>query len=143
LKLSIALSQPIEYIESMSIHVYNEYKALNLISPFVYDAQSHRDGLMIAEMRNSTATEKKHLKTPSDFLPYLGSDTNKYLEDDIVYKCRTALNSCTGGGIVNKYLYDDVMEAIQIELDEAIELKDQYRAAELTKMIKGQQKNGN
>jgi hypothetical protein len=137
LKLALALSQPIEYIESLDLDTLNEFKALNIISPFTHDAQAWREGLMATLIYNNNVTKKKDLKKVSDLFPYLDPSTPDYLEDEIVLKCRKALTACNTGGMVNESMYKDVLAAINVEIEEARnrDVPDQYRISELRKLI--------
>lgn len=135
--MALAWGQPIEYIESLDLDTLNEFKALNLISPFTHEAQAHREGLTATLIYNSTVTKKKDLKKVTDLFPYLDSTTPDYLEDEIVLKCRKALLSCGIGSMLNENMYRDVIAAINVEIEEAsnLDIPDQYRITELSKLI--------
>ena len=139
LKLAIAWGQPIEYIESLDLDTLNEFKALNLISPFTHDAQAQREGLIATLIYNNNATKKQDLKKVSDLFPYLDQKTPEYLEDEIVIKCKKALASCSVAGMFDKQRHNHVIAAIKVEIEEANNATppDHYRVNELNKILQG------
>ena len=72
----------------MPISVINEFKALNLISPFTTDAQAYREGLIATLLYNQGASKKSQTKTVSDLFPYLSNETPEFLEDERVIKAK-------------------------------------------------------
>lgn len=117
LKLCIATGWSLEYVESLSLNALNEFKALNLISPFVHDAQAHREGLIATLLYNQNVSKKKDLKSVSDLFPYLGKVDITQFDHPLVLECRQKLSACTVMGRLHTGLYNKVKDAIRAEID--------------------------
>jgi len=98
--------------------VINEYMALNVISPFIYDAQSYREGLIATLLYNNNITKKSDSKSVSDLFPYLSNDIPEYLEDERIIKAKALMKSIRCHTITKTYQksYDSVSKAIREEI---------------------------
>lgn len=93
LQLSLVLKVPVFELEQWPASVIQEYRALNVVSPFTKDADNIRDGLLIQLVRNQNVTKKEHYKTADKLLPYLQTYP-EFLEHPTVKKAESLLNTC-------------------------------------------------
>lgn len=127
MQLSLKLGVPVHELERYPVSEINEYKALNVISPFVNDSELMREGLLLQLIRNQNITKKQHLKTAEQLLPYL-KDYPDFLEHPTIKKVNTLLNS----GISKEqeaHLLEKVLEEIDIESNK--DEPDQYLISRL------------
>lgn len=113
LQLSLKLGVPIHELEEYPASTINEYKALNLVSPFINDSEIVREGLLLQLIRNQNVTKKQHMKTAEQLLPYL-QEYPDYLEHPTIKKLNSLLKSCTSDEQVSSIM-EKVLEEIEIE----------------------------
>lgn len=113
LQLSIKLGVPIQVLEEYPASIINEYKALNVVSPFTNDSELVREGLNLQLVRNQNVTKKQHMKTAEEILPYL-QEYPDYLEHPTIKKLSGLLKSCISDEQVSA-LMKSVLEEIEIE----------------------------
>lgn len=143
LKLTIATGWSIEYVENLPESVISEYMALNSISPFTYEAQSHRDGLIASILYNKDLTKKKDLKSPDELIPYLKQGVPEWLQDSMVVKAKRLLESAkvSFSFSKDKEAYQQNIDLIKLKIKEEIEIEknkkksDKLRIAELNKLL--------
>ena len=137
MQLSLALHIPIQEIEEYPISIINEYRALNIVSPFVNDAELIRDGLLLSLIRNQNVTEQSQVKTAEDILPYL-SEFPAYLEHETIIKINSLLSVCKSDeGRAD--VFDKILE--EVELEKSKEKPDLYLISRMTEITK--QNNAN
>ena len=140
LQLAIAWGRPIHEIESLPMTTINEFKALNLISPFTGDAQAYREGLIATLLYNKGCTKSSQTKTVTELFPYLSSETPDFLEDEKILKAKSIVKSI-GMQKGNPELFESSMNEFKLKIGEEIELQKQakqpdwYVIRELRKLI--------
>lgn len=117
LQLSLALHVPVFELEQYPHSIINEYKALNIVSPFTNDAIAVRDGILLSLVRNQNVSKKKDLKSAEDILPYL-KEYPDYLEHPSIKKVDSVMSMCTTNEQVQELL-KSVSEEIEIESNKA------------------------
>lgn len=137
LQLSVALSVPVFELEQWPYDIIQEYRALNVVSPFIQDAENTRDGILIQLIRNQNVTKKQHIRTAEQILPYL-QEFPEYLEHPTVKKVQGLISCCrTDEALAD--LMNKVAEEIEIEGTK--ESPDKYVLARLSdiylKYLKG------
>lgn len=70
-----------------------EFQALNAISPFTYEAEAHRQGLIATLLYNQGAAKKSDVKSVGDLFPYLSGEVPEWCEDARVAQAKNLLNS--------------------------------------------------
>lgn len=104
---------PVFELEKYPQSVIQEYKALNIVSPFTNDAQISRDGLLIQLIRNQNVTKKQHLRTAEELLPYL-KEYPDYLEHPTIKKVNTILSNIKSDEQM-AHILKSIAEEIEIE----------------------------
>ena len=119
LMLSLHTGWSLSDINLLPLGEFNAYFALNVLNPYTYDAQSEREGLLIAETFNQR--RKKQLKS-WELFPYLKPGTPAWLSDPMVQKARnvieniTNMSKVTGQPPLLKNIYRKITEEIDIEI---------------------------
>lgn len=140
LQLALAWGRPLHEIENLPISVVNEYKALNLISPFTNDAQAYREGLIATLLYNKGCTKSSQTKSVTDLFPYLSNKVPDYLEDDTVLKAKNILKAI-GLQRSKTDVFESSMAEFKTKVNEEIEMlksekqPDFYVIRELQKLI--------
>ncbi|HHG3075760.1 TPA: hypothetical protein ACPVXB_001018 [Vibrio parahaemolyticus] len=93
LQLSLALKVPIQELEQYPASVIQEYKALNIVSPFINDSKLAIEGFKLETHRNQNVSKKKDYRTAEQLLPFL-SKYPEHLEHETIKKVNNLLNVC-------------------------------------------------
>lgn len=123
LKLAIATGWSIEYIDNMPESLISEFMALNSFSPFTYDAQSQRDGLIASILYNKDVVKKKDIKLASDLLPYLKEGIPDWLKDPLVVKAQNLIKSVEMHKMFSNEQYIKSLNNIKDIIKEEIEIQ--------------------
>lgn len=113
MQLSIALGVPVFELEQYPQSVIQEYKALNIVSPFTNDAKNQVDGLLIQLIRNQNVSKKEHLKAADELLPFL-KEYPDYLEHPTIKKLNSVVSSITTPE-QTAHLLNQIAEEVQLE----------------------------
>lgn len=120
--LSVHTGWTMSDIDLLPVEQFNGYFALNVLSPFTHDAQSERDGLLIAETFNQR--RKKQIKS-WELFPYLKPGIPEWLSDPLVQKARAIINNITSMSNVTgqppklEGIYRKIGEEIEIEISKS------------------------
>ncbi len=117
--------------------------SLNSFSPFTYDAQSQRDGVIASILYNKDITKKQHLKSADEIFPYLRDGIPDWLKDPLVEKAKNLITSANTiltffGTEAYEKRISEIKKSIveQIEMEVKAEKPDRLRIEELKKLIK-------
>ena len=122
LMLSLHTGWTLSDIDLLPIEQFNSYFALNILSPFTYDVQSEREGLLIAETVNQR--RKKQIRS-WDLFPYMKPGTPEWLSDPLVQKARTIIENVISVATMTKqepkldFIHSKIREEIEIEAERA------------------------
>jgi hypothetical protein len=139
LQLSIKLGIPAFELEQWPASLIQEYRALNIVSPFTQDAENWRDGIQIQMVRNQNVTKKQHYKTAEELLPYL-QEYPEHLEHPTIKKVMGLVKSCNGAQQLAE-LMKKVLE--EIEIEEGKEDPDAYLISRLSELYLSNTKAAN
>ncbi|EHM6953372.1 hypothetical protein KGV31_002171 [Vibrio parahaemolyticus] len=117
-------------IEQWPQSVIQEYKALNIVSPFTNDAKNQTEGLLIQLIRNQNVTEKKYFRSANQLLPYL-NEFPEYLEHPTVKKLNSLISSMHSEEQMANLMMK-VKEEIELELNK--DEPDDYLIARLSQL---------
>lgn len=137
LQLSLALHVPIFQLEQYPQSIINEYKALNIVSPFTTDAIAVRDGILLSLIRNQNVSKKKDLRTAEEILPYL-KEYPEYLEHPLIKKLNNTIHTFVTDEQTQSLL-KNVIEEIEIESNKHD--PDPYVIARLTEFYSNHSKD--
>lgn len=133
LELSLALGVTIQEIEQWPIDVIDEYRSLNLITPFTKAVDTAREGLLIEIVRNQKITKRSQYRTAGELLPYLSGGVPDYLEHP---KVKIALNLIgmvrteTARANVCNDIFDEIMQQLKLPETE----RDEYLIRRLSEI---------
>ncbi|EJG0782049.1 hypothetical protein C2F72_RS01375 [Vibrio parahaemolyticus] len=113
MQLSIALGVPVFELEQYPQSVIQEYKALNIVSPFTNDAKNQMEGLLIQLIRNQNVTKREHLKSADELLPFL-KEYPSYLEHPTIKKLLNLVSNISTPE-QTAHLLNKIAEEIQLE----------------------------
>lgn len=128
LQLSLALHIPVQELEQYPSSLIQEYRALNIVSPFTNDSQLVRDGLLIELIRNQNVSKKKDYRSAEQILPYLAKYPD-YLEHPVVKKASNLISLCKSSE-QKKDLLSKIKE--EIELEQGKQDSDDYLISRLS-----------
>ena len=121
-------------LEQWPASVIQEYRALNVVSPFTKDADNIRDGLLIQLVRNQNVTKKQHYKTADELLPYLQTYP-EFLEHPTVKKAESLLKCVLP--MQREYALNEIAKVIQSEREKPE--PDDYVIFRLTEILNKEQ----
>ena len=81
-------------MEQWPVGVIDEYRSLNLISPFTTEAVAQREGLIVQYLRNQHVTKKSDYVPANAIFPYL-NQYPEWLEHEDIKKAKMLLSNAT------------------------------------------------
>lgn len=133
------LGIPVFELEQWPASTIQEYRALNVVSPFIQDSENWRDGIQIQMIRNQNVTKKQHYKTAEELLPYL-QEYPEHLEHPTIKKVLGLVGACANANQLAE-LTKKIVE--EIEIEEAKEDPDAYLIHRLSEIYLSKTKAAN
>ncbi len=121
---------PVFELENYPASIIQEYRALNVVSPFTTDSMNIQTGILLSLIRNQNVVKKKDLVSADQILPYL-KEYPDYLEHPTIKKVQGLINSCQ-----SNELLADLLEKIaeEIELESNKDKPDEYLISRLSEI---------
>ncbi|MFM1687937.1 hypothetical protein ACJ7VZ_05350 [Aeromonas salmonicida] len=122
---------PIFELEQWPVGVIDEYRSLNLISPFTTEAAAQRDGLIVQFLRNQHVTKKSDYVPANQIFPYLNQYPT-WLEHEDIKKAKMLLGNATIPSQI-----EEIKGHIQETLDQEVKKvePDKYLVVRLNELL--------